>query len=117
MDKRYLIKRLPGERWSSMKFPREVVNEAEMGLWHRAIAHVLTHGSAQAGLGAFKVDGHKLWEWRIVETRGRLYIGKTGTKLKCLHTSDGAVTNTFIPVVQAGCKVHLLPWRRAHRVR
>ena len=34
---------------------------------------VVTHGPAQASLGAFKVDGHKLWEWRIVETRGRLY--------------------------------------------
>ncbi len=56
-----------------MKFPREVVNEAEMGLWHCAIAQVVTHGSAQASLGAFQADGHKLWEWRIVETRGRLY--------------------------------------------
>ncbi len=73
VDKRYLTKHLPGERWSSMKFPREVVNEAEMGLWHRAIAQVLTYGSAQASLGAFKVDGHKLWEWCIVETQGRLY--------------------------------------------
>ncbi len=56
-----------------MKFLREVVNEAEMGLWCCAIAQVVTHGSAQASLGAFKVNGHKLWEWRIVETQGRLY--------------------------------------------
>ena len=68
VDKRYLTKRLPGERWSLMKFPREVVNEAEMGLWRRAIAQVVTHGSAQASLGAFKVDGHKLWEWQVAET-------------------------------------------------
>ncbi len=60
VDKWYLTKRLPGERWSSMKFLWEVVNEAEMGLWPRAIAQVVTHGSAQASLGAFKVDGHKL---------------------------------------------------------
>ncbi len=73
MDKWYLIKRLPGERWSSMKFPGEVVNEAEMGPWHCAVVQVLTYGSALASLGAFKVDGHKLWEWHIVETQGRLY--------------------------------------------
>jgi hypothetical protein len=62
VDKRYLTKHLPGEWWSSMKFPREVVNESEMGLWRCAIAQVVTHGPAQASLGAFKVDGHKLWE-------------------------------------------------------
>jgi hypothetical protein len=68
VDKRYQTKRLPGERWSSMKFPWEVVNELEMGLWRRAIAQVVTHGPAQASLGAFKVDGHKLWEWQVAET-------------------------------------------------
>ena len=62
MDKRYLTKCLPGEWWSSMKFPQVVVNESEMGLWRHAIAQVITHGPAQASLGAFKVDGHKLWE-------------------------------------------------------
>jgi len=72
VDKQFLTKHLPGERWSSMKFPWEVVKESEMGLWHRAMAQVVTHGPAQASLGAFKVDGHKLWEWRVVETQGRL---------------------------------------------
>ena len=56
-----------------MKFPREVVTAPEMGLWYRAISQVVSHGPAQASLGTFKVDGHKLWEWRVVETRGRLY--------------------------------------------
>ena len=63
VDKGYLTKRLPWERWSLMKFPQEVVNEAEMGLWCCAIAQVVTHGQAQVSLGVFKVDGHKLWEW------------------------------------------------------
>jgi hypothetical protein len=62
VNKQYLTKCLPGEWWSLMKFPREVVNESEMGLWHCAIAQVVTHGPAQASLGAFKVDSHKLWE-------------------------------------------------------
>jgi hypothetical protein len=56
-----------------MKFPREMVNELEIGLWRCAIVQVVTHGPAQASLGAFKVDGHKLWEWQVVETQGRLY--------------------------------------------
>ena len=56
-----------------MKFPREVVTASEMELWRRAIGQVVTHGPAQASLGPFKVDGHKVWEWRVEENRGRLY--------------------------------------------
>jgi hypothetical protein len=33
LDKRYLQERRPGECWSSMKFPREVVTAPEMELW------------------------------------------------------------------------------------
>jgi len=73
VDKRYLQKRRERERWSSMKFPREEVIVPEMELWCHAIAHVVSHGPAQASLGSFKVGGHKLWEWRVVENRGRLY--------------------------------------------
>ncbi len=73
MDKRYLHKCWTGERWSSMKFPREEVTALEMELWCHAIAQVVSHGPAQASLGTFKVDGHKLWEWRVVENQGRLY--------------------------------------------
>ena len=105
VDKWYLTKHLPGEWWSSMKFPWKVVNELEMGLWYCAIMQVVTHGPAQASPGAFKVDGHIFWEC------------KTGTKLKCMHTSEGADISTFVPVVQVGCEVRWLPWRRARRVR
>jgi hypothetical protein len=73
VDKRYLQESWAGERWSSMKFPREVVTAPEMELWHRAIGQVVTHGPTQASLGPFKVDGHKVWEWRVEENRGRLY--------------------------------------------
>jgi len=73
VDKRYLQKRQAGECWSSMKFPREVVTAPEMELWRRALVQVVTQGPAQVSLGTFKVDGHKLWEWQVVENRGRLY--------------------------------------------
>ena len=67
VDKRYLQKRRAGERWSSMKFPREKVTVPEMELWCHAIAQVVSHGPVQASLGVFRVNGHKLWEWRVVE--------------------------------------------------
>jgi len=67
VDKRYLQKHWAGERWSLMKFPRKEVTVPEMELRRRAIAQVVSHGPAQASLGSFKVNGHKLWEWRVVE--------------------------------------------------
>jgi hypothetical protein len=51
-----------------MKFPRKEVTAAEMELWCRTIAQVVSHGPVQSSLGTFKVDGHKLWEWQVVET-------------------------------------------------
>ena len=72
LNKHYLKKRQVGERWSLMKFPREVVTVPEMELWCRAVVQIVSHGPAQASLGSFKADGHKLWEWRVVENRGRL---------------------------------------------
>jgi hypothetical protein len=68
VDKHYLHKRWTGECWSSTKFPCKEVTAAEMERWCRAIAQVVSHGPVQASLGTFKVDMHKLWEWRAVET-------------------------------------------------
>ncbi len=69
VDKKYLKKQQQGEQWSSTKFPCEVLTEAEMGLWQRAVRN----DPAQINLGAFKTDGHKLWEWRVLEPQGRLF--------------------------------------------
>jgi hypothetical protein len=63
VDRRYLHKRWTGKHWSSMRFPRKEVTAPEMELWCRASVQVVSHGPAQVSLGAFKVNGHKLWEW------------------------------------------------------
>ncbi len=73
MDKRYLVVRRLREQWSSIKFPREEINAAEMGLWRRATAQVIARGPAQTSLGWMKTGGHKLWEWRVQESNGHLY--------------------------------------------
>ncbi len=38
-----------------------------------AIAQVVAHGPAWAGLGTFKAKGHKFWKWRVLENEGRLF--------------------------------------------
>ncbi len=67
LDKRYLKKRQVEECWSLVKFPREEVTVAEMELWCRTVAQIVSYGPAQASLGPFKAEGQKLWEWRVVE--------------------------------------------------
>ncbi len=57
LDKWHLEMRRVGERWSSIKFPCEAVNELEMGLWRRATAQVVARGPAQASLGRLKIGG------------------------------------------------------------
>jgi hypothetical protein len=59
-----------------MNFPCEEVTVREMDLWCHAIAQVVSHWPVQASLGPYKVEGHKLWEWQVVENRGRLYRQK-----------------------------------------
>ncbi len=73
VDKQYLKKHRQGERWSSTRFPCEAVTGLEMDLWQRAIAQVVMNGPVQASLDTFKTDGHKLWEWRVLEPQGHLF--------------------------------------------
>ena len=63
VDTCYLHKRQTGEHWPLMKFPRKEVTAPEMELWCCAIVQFVLHGPAQASLGTFIVDRHKLWEW------------------------------------------------------
>jgi hypothetical protein len=76
-----------------MKFPREEVINPEMELWCRAIAQVVSHGPALASLGPYKTDGHKLWEWRVVESRGRLYRQKGNQVEVYGHVRRGRYTH------------------------
>ncbi len=44
-----------------------------MDLWRKAIAQVVTDSPVQVSLGTFKTNGHKLWEWRVLESHGSLF--------------------------------------------
>ncbi len=115
VDKRYLHKGRTGERWSTMKFPRKEVTAPEMELWCRAIAQVVSHDPAQASLGTFKVDGHKLWEWRVVETRGRLYR-QNGDQVKVYGHVRRSRYKHVCTSVRAKCTATWPQWRKARRV-
>ncbi len=73
LDKRYLQKRRGTERWSTIKFPREVMTEVEMHLWRTAITQVAAAGLVCNRLGTFHEERHKIWDWRIREDAGQIY--------------------------------------------
>jgi hypothetical protein len=60
LDKRCLQKQRGTERWSTMKFPWEVVTEVEMHLWRTAITQVAAAGPARNRLGTFHEEEHKI---------------------------------------------------------
>jgi hypothetical protein len=70
LDKHYLRKWRGTERWSTMKFPQEVVTEVGMHLWLTAITQVAAAGPARNRLGTFHEEGHMIWDWRIQEDAG-----------------------------------------------
>jgi hypothetical protein len=83
LDKQYLQKRWETDRWSTMKFPWEIVTEVEMQLWRTAIIQVVAAVLARNRFGAFIKEGHKICVCVCVcdgtgEFKRRL-VGCTGT--------------------------------------
>ena len=76
-----------------MKFHCEEITESEMGFWRRATAQVVLRGPAQSSLGRLKTGGHKVWEWQVQESKGRLYHQST-TVLLCTGIFGGDDTST-----------------------
>ena len=82
-----------------MKFPREIVTEVEMQLWHTAIIQVVAAGLARNRLGAFIKEGHKMWDWRIQEEAGWLYRrnGNTVEVMSMFNRDDTEVLGRVGP--------------------
>jgi hypothetical protein len=89
LDKRYLQKWRETDRWSTVKFPWEIVTEVEMHLWHTAITQVVAAGLAHNRLWTFIEKGHKIWDWRIQEEAGRLYRRNGDTVQVMRHDQRG----------------------------
>jgi hypothetical protein len=81
LDKCYLQKQRGTERWSTMKFPRNVVTEVEMHLWHRQLHRWLQLDQCAIGLGhSMRKDiryGTGGFERMLVD-----YSGAMGTPLR-----------------------------------
>ena len=60
LDKQYLQKRRDADRWSTMRFPWEMVTKVKMHLWRTAIMQLVAAGPTHNRLGTFVTEGHKI---------------------------------------------------------
>ncbi len=63
VDRRYDQRRLDTDRWSRYRFPLQSPPQKDFRLWRHALRQLRYVRSGL--LGAFKEDGHKIWEWRF----------------------------------------------------
>jgi hypothetical protein len=77
LDERYLRKRPAGEKWSTLKFPKEKPSPAGFPLWQQALKRVIPAEGLPVRLGRFLHKGYKVWEWRLCKQNQHLlrYVG------------------------------------------
>jgi hypothetical protein len=60
IDKKYLIERPNGERWSTIKFPNERPPPRDFKLWRNRLPQLRHRG--QLYMGNYSLKGHKIWD-------------------------------------------------------
>ena len=73
LDRKYLIRRTPQEKWSSLTFPRECPSNKDFRVWRDTLLQLRPGGRhASSRVTEFTRPGHKVWEWRFDEAGSRL---------------------------------------------
>ena len=81
LDERYLRKRPAGEKWSTLKFPKENPSPADFRLWQQALRLVVPVEGLPVRLGRFLHKGYKVWEWRLC-TQNQHLLRYVGSKME-----------------------------------
>jgi hypothetical protein len=80
LDERYLRKRPVGEKWSTLRFPKEKHSPADFRLWQHALRWVVPVEGLPVRLGQFLHKGYKVWEWRV-STQEQYLLHYVGGKM------------------------------------
>ena len=64
MDKKYMTKRKPEEKWSTLRFPKEKPTKKDFQLWRMALRYIVPAGGIPDRLGRLTHNGYKIWNWR-----------------------------------------------------
>ena len=61
LDKKYITKRMPEEKWSTLRFPKEKPPNKDFQLWRMALRHIVPAGGIPDRLGRLTHNGYKIW--------------------------------------------------------
>ena len=64
LDKKYMTKRKPEEKWSTLRFPKEKPPKKNFQLWRMALRHIVPARGIPDRLGRLTHKGYKIWDWR-----------------------------------------------------
>ncbi len=109
LDRKYLVRRPQGAKWSTLCFPREIPSSKDFRLWRHALLQLRPGGRhSETRVQEFVQEGHKIWEWRY---------DKDGQRL--LHFTQEGVMDVYIPSQVPGfgrrpnCWTRTMPWNVA----
>ena len=83
LEKRYLLRRPAGCKWSTLDFPVEKPPRKDFRLWADALRQIVPECGIPDRLGDFAHRGYKIWEWRVDHANG------------CLTQAKGARMTTY----------------------
>ena len=76
LDKRYLDRWQPGQKWSTLVFPVENPPQGHLRIWQECLYSLAPHGRADQCVGVYKSKGYKIWDWHYNEETIRVYHHK-----------------------------------------
>lgn len=72
IDKKYLSRRSRNDKWSTLTFPLEQPPDKDFRLWVRAIYSLCANWRGRGRLRGYKIEGHKVWNWRYIDDLGKI---------------------------------------------
>ena len=87
MDKKYMTKRNPEEKWSALRFPKEKPPKKDFQLWRMALRQIVPAGGIPDRLGRLTHNGYKIWNWRW-DLEGRRLIHFKGDVMDVYRPSN-----------------------------
>jgi hypothetical protein len=98
---RYIDHRKQDEKWSTLTFPQEKKPQGHLCLWMECLYALAPRGRPTQQVGAFKVNGHKIWGWWYDEEASRVYHQK------------GHVMDIYTPSLVYGYTRRPICWTRS----
>ena len=87
LDKKYMTKQNPEEKWSTLRFPNEKPPNKYFQLWRMTLRQIVPAGEIPDRLGLVTHIGYKIWNWKW-DLEGRRLIHFKGDVMDVYRPSS-----------------------------